>query len=105
MAKKVSIFLVALMVLTLFTAVAIAAVNGAICDECNNGEVCLLRTVGPRYRHYTQACSHGHAGVRDSVTEEYYIYYYGCNNCDYSFNVESTTDTIVTCPQGQHPLD
>lgn len=103
MKRVTTLLIAALVVIALFA--TIAAARGDFCTECNNGEVRLLRTDGPRYRHYTQACRHGHAGIRDSVKEEYYIYYYGCNNCDYSFTVESTTDTIVTCPNDQHPLD
>lgn len=101
MAKKVSIFLVTLMVLTLFAAVAIAAVNGAICDECNNGEVRLLRTAGPYTGDsYNVRCSHGYANAYDTVTERYCIYYYGCNNCSYSFSVEGVVGTSVACHGG-----
>ena len=39
MTKKISIFLAALMVLTLFTAIAMAAVNVEVCPTCNQGEM------------------------------------------------------------------
>ena len=103
MKRVTTLLIAALVVIALFA--TIAAARGDFCTECNNGEVRLLRTDGPRYRYYTKACMHGHVGVRDSVKEEYYIYYYGCNNCDYSFTVESTTNITVTCPQGQPPLN
>lgn len=78
MAKKVSIFLVALMVLTLFTAVAMAAVNVELCSQCDTGEI-RDSTVRRRVKVGTVECS----TCSDQYDTVYVIrlyHYTGCNN-------------------------
>ena len=78
MTKKISIFLAALMVLTLFTAIAMAAVNVEVCPVCDQGEI---RSWSELYTTQPQdvVCPHGYDCI-DSATETYRIYYTGCNN-------------------------
>lgn len=105
MAKKISIFLTALMVLTLFTAVAIAAVNGAICDNCGNGEMRYW------YTTYTvsgkASCSHGLSGF-DSVEREYRESHTQCTYCgdgETSTTLIGTTITGCLSPDRPNPID
>ena len=76
MTKKISIFLAALMVLTLFTAVAIAAVN-EVCPTCNQGE--MRDSTGHSFSSYEVACPKNPL-MRDTITRTYICYYSGCNN-------------------------
>ncbi len=94
MAKKVSIFLVALMVLTLFTAVAIAAVNGAICPECDQGEVRYWVTTDTVVSN--PSCSHGLLGT-DQVEIEYMYEHERCSFCGVGTTTRSIRSRTVTC--------
>ena len=91
MAKKVSIFLVALMVLTLFTAVAIAAVNVEVCPTCNQGE--MRDSTGYSSFSYEVACPKNPL-MRDTITRTYICYYSGCNNRACSECVLESRDLI-----------
>ena len=77
MTKKISIFLAALMVLTLFTAVAIAAVNVEVCPTCNQGE--MRDSTGHSFSSYEVACPKNTL-MRATITRTYICYYSGCNN-------------------------
>ena len=77
MAKKASIFLVTLMVLTLFTTVAIAAVNVEVCPTCNQGE--MRDSTGHSFSSYEVACPKNPL-MRDTIARTYICYYSGCNN-------------------------
>ena len=97
MAKKVSIFLVALMVLTLFTAVAIAAVNVECCPECG-GDVSVsysspygdssagstpckyVKTETDERRVYYIDCYEVCSGCSESVTTTTAYYYTVCDH-------------------------
>ena len=68
MTKKISIFLAALMVLTLFTAVAIAAVNVEVCPTCNQGE--MRDSTGHSFSSYEVACPKNPL-MRDTITRTY----------------------------------
>ncbi|MDO4374792.1 MAG: hypothetical protein Q4D09_05605 [Clostridia bacterium] len=94
MAKKISIFLAALMVLTLFTAVAIAAVNGASCPECG-GDVSVSYSSPYGYTFVgTVPCSN-HDNKVDRKYRYYIDCYENCSGCGSSLTTTSTYYEIV----------
>ena len=77
MKKHLSLILSAIMVLSLFAAVAIAAVNVEVCPTCNQGE--MRDSTGHSFSSYEVACPKNPL-MRDTITRTYICYYSGCNN-------------------------
>ena len=103
MAKKVSIFLVALMVLTLFAAGAIAAVNVEVCPTCNQGE---MRDTIVSYREQigvVECYINPWIGDETNLDPVYLVttdYYTGCNNhsCSECIHVKTEERYELVCP-------
>ena len=94
MTKKISIFLAALMVLTLFTAVAIAAVNVSSCPECG-GDVSVSYSSPYGYTFVgTVPCSN-HDNKVDRKYRYYIDCYENCSGCGSSLTTTSTYYEIV----------
>ncbi|MDO4375277.1 MAG: hypothetical protein Q4D09_08120 [Clostridia bacterium] len=94
MAKKISIFLAALMVLTLFTAIAMAAVNVEVCPTCNQGEM-RDSTVRRRVKVGTVECSTC-SDQYDTVYVVRLYHYTGCNNLSCSACVFNGVEDLYT---------
>ena len=103
MTKKISIILAALMVLTLFTAVAIAAVNVEVCPTCNQGE---MRDTIVSYREQIgviECYINPWVGNETNLDPVYLVttdYYTGCNNrsCSECIHVKTEERYEQICP-------
>ncbi len=94
MKKHLSLILSAIMVLSLFTAVAIAAVNVEICPQCDQGEVRYWVTTDTVVS--TPSCSHGLLGT-DKVEIEYMYEHERCSFCGAGTTTRSIRSRTVTC--------
>ena len=101
MTKKISIFLAALMVLTLFTAVAITAVNVEVCPTCNQGE--MRDSTGHSFSSYEVACPKNPL-MRDTITRTYICYFSGCNNQACSECVPESKELNSETRSGGHSI-
>lgn len=102
MKKHLSLILSAIMVLSLFTAVAIAAVNVEICPQCDQGEIRTWATTFTRVFYPT--CIHGKGG--DDMLEKHYITeHIKCTYCGAGTEETSLHYTELTCLEGASIYD
>ena len=99
MKKHLSLILSAIMVLSLFAAIAMAAVNVEVCPTCNQGE--MRDSTGSPYTKYAGRvkCSNG-GGNSDTKYEIRINHYTGCNNSACSERVLDwieVVDSYVVC--------
>lgn len=97
MKKHLPLILSAIMVLSLslFTAVAIAAVNAPTCPDCGIGEE--IDNVTTEYVYRTTSCSHGYAGATHSIELEYDVHHYSCTNCSMTSEYWELVSSTETC--------
>ncbi len=95
MKKHLSLILSAIMVLSLFAAIAIAAVNAPTCPDCGIGEE--IDNVTTEYVYRTTSCSHGYAGATHSIELEYDVHHYSCTNCSMTSEYWELVSSTETC--------
>lgn len=94
MKKQLSLALSAIMVISLFAAIAIAAVNVEVCPTCNQGEM-RDSTVRRRVKVGTVECSTC-SDQYDTVYVVRLYHYTGCNNLSCSACVFNGVEDLCT---------
>ena len=96
MKKHLPLILSAIMVLSLFAAIAMA--RAEICPQCDQGT--MHSWIGYDYQESKSPCTHG-VNEYDYTIEKFRVYYTGCSVC--SNNYEERRELVsVTVSCGKH---
>ena len=102
MKKYLSLILSAIMVLSLFAAIAMAAVNVEICPQCDQGEIRYWVTTFEITSY--DPCIHGMGGD-DIIGEHYITEHTKCNYCGNGTDETSLHYTERSCLYGGSRYD